>query len=86
MQIDSVNNAADAAFYCGKRVAYVYRAKSNKAASKTKTGEYTKVKCIWGKITRPHGNSGAVRAKFAVALPPRTFGATCRVMLYPSNI
>jgi large subunit ribosomal protein L35Ae len=86
LQIDSVINATDAAFYCGKRVAYVYRTKSDKAAHKTKTGKYTKVKCIWGKITRPHGNSGNVRAKFAVPLPPRTFGATCRIMLYPSNI
>lgn len=86
LQIDNVTSTKDADFYCGKRVAYVYRAKSTKTMRKTISGKYTKVKCIWGKITRPHGNSGTVRAKFAVPLPPRTFGATCRVMLYPSSI
>lgn len=83
LQLDCVTSSADAAFYCGKRVAYVYRVKS---AVKSRNGVEKKVKCIWGKITRPHGNSGTVRAKFAVPLPPRTFGAACRVMLYPSNI
>ena len=79
LQLDNVTSAQDAAFYCGKRVAYVYRVKTADKDGK-------KLRCIWGKVTRPHGNSGTVRAKFAVALPPRTFGAACRVMLYPSNI
>lgn len=85
-------------FYCGKRVAYVYR------ASKEVRG--TKLRVIWGTITRPHGthsnqcsavqvsaltkicagNSGCVRAKFRHNLPPRSFGASVRVMLYPSSI
>jgi len=34
-------------FYLGKKVAYVYR------ALKEKRG--TKIRVIWGKVTRPHG-------------------------------
>lgn len=40
----------------GKKVAFVYR------ASKEVRG--SKIRVIWGKVTRPHGNSGVVRAKY----------------------
>lgn len=40
----------------GKKIAFVYR------ASKEVRG--SKIRVIWGKVTRPHGNSGVVRAKY----------------------
>jgi len=78
IQIEGVNNTEGANFYLGKRIAFVYR------ASKEVRG--TKIRVIWGKITRPHGNSGVVRAQFRNNLPPKTFGASVRIMLYPSSI
>ncbi|KAI0306047.1 60S ribosomal protein L33-A-like protein [Multifurca ochricompacta] len=78
LQIEGVATKEDAQFYLGKRVAYVYRAKREIAGSK--------VRVIWGRVTRPHGNSGVVKSKFRSNLPPHAFGATVRIMLYPSNI
>lgn len=78
IKIEGVVTPEDAKFYLGKRVAFVYR------ASKEIRG--TKIRVIWGKITRTHGNSGIVRANFRKNLPTQTFGASVRIMLYPSNI
>ncbi|KAJ5220282.1 hypothetical protein N7468_009486 [Penicillium chermesinum] len=78
VKIDGVENPEAAQFYLGKKVAFVYRAKREVRGSN--------IRVIWGKVTRPHGNSGVVRAKFRHNLPPKSFGATVRVMLYPSNI
>merc|ERR1712136_187885 len=64
--------------YCGKRVAYVYKAKREINGSNFRV--------MWGKIRRPHGNSGAVRAKFSKNIPPKAFGAPCRIMLYPKKL
>ncbi|CAH6723214.1 60S ribosomal protein L33-A [[Candida] jaroonii] len=78
IKIEGVDATKDAKFYLGKRIAYVYR------ASKEIRG--SKIRVIWGKVTRTHGNSGVVRATFRKNLPPKTFGASVRIMLYPSNI
>merc|ERR1712063_16971 len=77
LQIEGCNDTNAADFYLGKRVAYVYKA-SNPAKGTTRT--------IWGRVTASHGNSGIVRAKFKRNLPPKSFGAPLRVMLYPSRI
>ena len=77
VKIQGVNDRKSSAFYFGKRVAYIYRAKN------TKNG--TNFKCIWGKVMQAHGNSGTVRAKFAKNLPPRAISGNLRVMLYPNR-
>ncbi|KAK1922750.1 ribosomal protein L35A [Papiliotrema laurentii] len=76
--IEGVDTKEAARSYLGKRIAYVYKAKREINGSR--------VRVIWGRVTRPHGNSGVVKGKFRVNLPAKTFGASVRVMLYPSTI
>ncbi|KAI9886799.1 MAG: 60S ribosomal protein L33B [Watsoniomyces obsoletus] len=78
IKIEGVDDTKAATFYLGKKVAFVYRAQ--------KVVRGTKIRVIWGKITRPHGNSGVVRAQFRNNLPSKSFGAAVRIMLYPSSI
>ncbi|KAG0260098.1 60S ribosomal protein L33A [Mortierella polycephala] len=78
IQIEGVKTAADTEFYLGKRVAFVYRAKREVNGSK--------IRCVWGRITRTHGGSGAVKARFRNNLPAKSFGASVRVMMYPSRV
>ncbi|KZF25983.1 60S ribosomal protein L33 [Xylona heveae TC161] len=78
LKLDGVDDTKAAQFYLGKKVAFVYRTNKEIRGSK--------IRVIWGKITRSHGNSGVVRAQFRRNLPPRSFGASVRVMLYPSSV
>lgn len=79
LELENVHTATEARTYLGKRVAFVYKVKN---AAKGKPA----VRTIWGKITRPHGSTGKVRASFVHNLPSQSFGATVRVMLFPSTI
>ena len=77
LQIDGVKSKDEAKFYVGKKVASLV-----KANPKTGVEEHIN----WGVITKEHGNSGVVRAKFDRNLPSTMLGKTVRVMLFPSNI
>ena len=60
IQIEGFNTPEEVDWYLGKKMAYIYKAKT-----KQKGSNY---RCIWGKVTRPHGNSGVVREKFRTNL------------------
>lgn len=84
LKVEGCKTAHDARWYCGKKAAFVYKAKRktqvpNKPIKK-------KIRVIWGKVTRPHGHTGKVRAKFTTNLPSTAIGRKIRIMLYPSNI
>jgi large subunit ribosomal protein L35Ae len=64
IQIEGVNTKEEVAWYAGKKMAYIYKAKVKKNG--------THYRCLWGKVIRPHGNSGIVRAKFKSNLPPKS--------------
>jgi len=78
VKIADVNTTNDAAFYHGKKIAYVFKCKKEKNNSRFRV--------MWGKVRRSHGHNGVVRAAFRKNLPCIAFGAPARVMLYPSSI
>nr|CAG4636669.1 EOG090X0IZN [Eubosmina coregoni]SVE70180.1 EOG090X0IZN [Eubosmina coregoni] len=85
LTIEGCTTKQDAWFYVGKRCAFVYKGKRYEASAGNKAKK-SKIRAIWGKVTRPHGGSGAVRAKFKSNLPSVAMGHRVRIMLYPSTI
>ncbi|CAI5511719.1 unnamed protein product [Closterium sp. Naga37s-1] len=61
LQIENVQSKEDSQWYLGKRIVYIYKAKTLKNGSLYRS--------MWGRVTRPHGNTGVVRAKFKKNLP-----------------
>merc|ERR1711916_231598 len=83
LSLEGVNTKREAEWYLGKRVAFIYKAQTTR---RTMSGKQTKLRVVWGRIMRTHGSVGAVRARFAINLPPSAYGSDVRVMLYPSNV
>ncbi|MCL4124729.1 UNVERIFIED_CONTAM: hypothetical protein GTU68_034138 [Idotea baltica] len=83
LKVEGAKNKEAAEFYIGKKCAFMYKCKNG---SYNKAGKKTRVRVLWGKVTRTHGNTGTVRAKFTSNLPAHAMSKRVRLMLYPSRI
>eukprot|EP00127_Corallochytrium_limacisporum_P002835 Clim_evm14s142 gene=Clim_evmTU14s142 len=79
IKIEGCKTKEAAQYYLGKRVAYLYNVHTKKATQKSMT------RCLWGRIMKPHGSTGSVMVKFRKNINPRSFGASCRVMMFPQR-
>ncbi|EPY30535.1 large subunit ribosomal protein L35Ae [Strigomonas culicis] len=89
IRIENANTRDDATWYTGKRVCYVYHGKKVKRCVRWSKAPARRscTRAIWGRVTRPHGTAGMVRAKFNNgSVPASAIGRRIRVYLYPSKI
>eukprot|EP00759_Apiculatamorpha_spiralis_P014168 PhF_6_TR20851/c2_g1_i2/m.30046/K02917/RP-L35Ae, RPL35A; large subunit ribosomal protein L35Ae len=87
LSINDVNTSDEAKWYQGKRIAYVYKSPKRRSCfkSRQRTLRRSHTRVIWGRVVKPHGGSGAVRAFFRPNLPSQAIGKRCRVYMFPSN-
>ncbi|CAG9804810.1 unnamed protein product [Chironomus riparius] len=85
LKVEGSRSRKTSLFYVGKRCAFVFKGKSKKS-SPTNSKHKSRIRAIWGKVTRLHGNNGCVRARFKTNLPADAIGHRVRIMLYPSRI
>lgn len=85
LKIEGSRSRKTSLFYVGKRCVFVYKGKSKKS-SPTNPKHKSRLRAVWGKVTRLHGNNGSVRARFKTNLPGDAIGHRVRIMLYPSRI
>ena len=84
IKIEGVSCKKESHFYLGKRIAFVYKAGTKKTLKRSDRS--SKYRVSWGRVTKSHGNSGVVRAKFKRNLPASAMGHSVKIMLYPSRI
>jgi len=64
LKVEGCRYKSHSKWYIGKKCVFVYKAKKKTPVPGSKSKRKTKVRAIWGKVTRSHGCSGSVRAKF----------------------
>jgi len=62
LHLEGANTKEDAKHYLGKRCVFVYKGKNKtRVAGSSDSQHKNRLRAMWGKVTRIHGNSGSVR-------------------------